>query len=661
MLLTRLAAFEQPVIPGYEDAALPPFFQIRPMKWGLRITRDGGLGSPHLLDLADPTDRLRKNGDAIAAPYVARAAGISPLLGADDIQYVLGWADEAAKPDRVAKCHAASKALIQGWAAAAPADPVAQACARFYESGALAGLERPQDWTSKQGVVLLVGLDAHPVTEEPSLRTYWELEVRRRKAGGGGTGDNDEGVEGRRGVCLACGQVAVLVDRFPQQIPRRLVPGCTQASAALVSANKRIHTYDFSESLASVPICLGCSQRSVANLTYLLGTEKHALAGGDSRMTWWAIGDPDFDLEDTVNRPDPAQVAVMIERMRGGEGRTGLDDPDRRFCSVTISGNVSRVMIRDWIDMPLARLEANVGAWFDDHEIFGVDSSRQGYLSMVRLELATGRWIPSRTANGESGLAGEYARFGVKNAQRPDEVRRHLLQTAIKNLPLPPALYSHVLTRIRTDGHIDDPRAALIRLALVRRARLPIASGRTPAVPGPGLDPDNLDPAYLAGRLFAQLETIQYYAARVGRKKEDRLNATFADRYLAGAIANPSAAIIQGQKLAQPWLKKINRGRPDVALVLGRQLSDLFAMFYASAGLPGRATLDEQGRFVLGYHHHRSDSMRRGRAANAAKSPPPTGPAGPASPTTPTPPASPAGPAAAITEPPDEDDPTLSA
>ncbi|WP_261568968.1 type I-C CRISPR-associated protein Cas8c/Csd1 [Frankia gtarii] len=617
MLLQRLVAYEPPSIPGFEDAALPPFFRERPMRWGLRITPDGRLGSPQLIDLANPADRQAKFGQPGPAPYLARAAGISPLLGADDLQYVLGWADEKSKPERVADCHAASIALVVAWAASAPDDPVAQACVRFFTDGHHHAVLEPEGWTSKQGVVLLVGADGHWVTEEPSLRAYWAREVQRRKAGGQGA-DGD----GRSGICLVCGQVGVLVDRFPLQLPRRLVPGCSQASAALVSANKTIHTYDFTENLTAVPICLGCAQRSVANLEHLLDDSSHALACGDSRMTWWTIG-PDFDLRGTVEDPDPQQIIDMVDRLHHGAGAVSVEDPDR-FCSVTISGNTSRVMIRDWIDMPLKDLEANLATWFADHQVHGIGGSRGGYLPLVRLELATGRWIAAR---GGDGQAGEYARFDAKNAQRPDGVRRQLLQAAVKGVALPPSVFSHLLTRIRTDGHIDDPRAALLRLALVRRARYHPSDGRTLFVPGPGLDPDSHDPAYVAGRIFAQLETIQYYAARVGRGKEDRLNATFADRHLAGAIANPTIALIEGQKLAQPWLKKIGRGQPGVAVNLRRQLSDLFELLDLAAGLPGRAQLDEQARFILGYHHHRADSIRRGMAANVAKTstPPPAG------------------------------------
>ncbi len=615
MLLQRLVAYEPPSIPGFEDAALPPFFRERPMRWGLRITADGHLGSPDLIDLADPTDRQAKFGRLGPVPYVTRSSGYSPFLGADDIQYVLGWADEKSDPERVADCHAASIALVATWAASAPEDPVAQACTRFFTEGHHHAVLRSARWASKQqGVILLVGPHGHWVTEEPSLRAFWAQEVQRRKAGGKGSRP-----DGRSGTCLVCAQEGVLVNRFPLKLPQRLVPGCNQQSgAALVSANKTIHTYDFTENLTAVPICLGCAQRSVANLEHLLDDPSHALACGDSRMTWWTIG-RDFDLRNSVEDPDPQQIIDMVSRLHHGAGPVKIEAPDR-FCSVTISGNTSRVMIRDWIDMPLAALEANLTAWFADHQIHGISSSRGGYLPLVRLELATGRWIPNRSGDGQTG---EYARFDAKNAQRPDGVRRQLLQAAVKGVALPPAVFSHLLTRIRTDGHVDDPRAALLRLALVRRARHPASDGRTPFVPGPGLDPDSHDPAYVAGRIFAQLETIQYHAARVGRGKEERLNATYTDRHFAGAITNPTIAIIEGQKLAQPWLKKIARGQPGVAVNLRRQLSELFDLLDLATGLPGRAQLDEQTRFILGYHHHRTDSIQRGMAANAAKTPTP--------------------------------------
>ena len=145
-----------------------------------------------------------------------------------------------------------------------------------------------------------------------------------------------------------------------------------------------------------------------------------------------------------------------------------------------------------------------------------------------------------------------------------------------------------------------------------------------------GLDPDNHDPAYLAGRIFAVLEQIQQRSTQSGqaRKNADRpatqantprqVNTSFTDRYFGGAIANPRIALIQGQQLAQAWLKKLNRTRPGTASALRRQLTDLFDRFEATAGLPGQADLTRQATFILGYHQKRADSRRRALAAKSA-------------------------------------------
>ena len=145
-----------------------------------------------------------------------------------------------------------------------------------------------------------------------------------------------------------------------------------------------------------------------------------------------------------------------------------------------------------------------------------------------------------------------------------------------------------------------------------------------------GLDPDNHDPAYLAGRIFAVLEQIQQRSTESGqaRKNADQpatqantsrqVNTSFTDRYFGGAIANPRIALIQGQQLAQAWLKKLNRTQPGAASALRRQLTDLFDCFEATAGLPGQADLTRQATFILGYHQQRADSRRRAIAKSTA-------------------------------------------
>jgi len=100
--------------------------------------------------------------------------------------------------------------------------------------------------------------------------------------------------------------------------------------------------------------------------------------------------------------------------------------------------------------------------------------------------------------------------------------------------------------------------------------------------------------------------------------KKKQVNTSFTDRYFGGAVANPRIALIQGQQLAQAWLKKLNRTRPGTASALRQQLTDLFDCFEATAGLPGQADLARQATFILGYHQQRADSRRRAIAVQSA-------------------------------------------
>jgi CRISPR-associated protein Csd1 len=591
MLLQRLVEMHPD-----EDHDGPAHYRDRPMRWRLALRRDGTPARGALTDLANPDDPPRRFGRSFTVPHATRTSGVAACLGADDVQYILGWCDDDSKPGRVAACHAAFVALVRAWADQAPEDPAAQALRRFYDTGHAASLERPQAWTSKQGVIVFV--DGVPVTESASLQRLWKSEVERRKAGG------SMGEGARRGRCLVCGTPdALLLDTMPQQLPRRLVPQATQ-NVALVSANKRIHTYDFSESLATVPICADCGQRAVHNLEATLADRNRSVNyGGDSQLAWWTTGERTIDLNAVLNVEDPATVLELLARVRGGTGLSGAQLELDRFCALTLSGNVSRVMVRDWIDMPLAALEANIAAWFDHHELASGFPQAVPYYPMVRLVLATGRWL-------RTGTSGAYAELGARNAKRPPDAAHHLLRAALLGSPLPSSLLAHLVGRIRADRRIDDLRAALLRLLLTRTPH-----PRTEATPV--LDPANRDPAYLAGRVFATLESIQYHVSRGNQP-----NTTFADRFFAGAVANPRVALIQGRQLAAAWLKKLRPLATGTAVALDKRLTDLFDLFDAGDGLPGQIDLQRQAAFLLGYHHQRAEDFRQARARAAKEAQP---------------------------------------
>jgi CRISPR-associated protein Csd1 len=589
----------------------PAFFRNRPVRWLLALTANGDVASPQLADLADPTDKARKNGTVHPVPHTTRTVGVAPCIGADDIQYVLGWCDAASKSARVQRCQDSFISITKAWAEANPGETAANAIARFYASGRATTIVRPEKWTSKQ--LVLITVNGQPVTELPSLRQFWAAEVERRKASGPGGG-------ARQGLCLVCAGEGTLLNTLPQLVPRRLVP-LAGNDASLVSGNERIHTYDFTTGLSTVPICVACGTRAVSSLHEVLSDPNSHLSYGDSRLGWWTQGASPFDLASTLAVDDPESVASLVERVRrsgtwsGDASRPSLDPG--RFCAVTVRGSAARVMIREWIDMPLAALEENVAAWFADHAIDSANPSRGPYYPLWLMVLSAGRWIPDRERGG-----GRYADLSARNSHRPPDTGRQLLRAALLQAPLPSSVLANLMARIRADRHVDGPRAALLRLILTRAPQQPME------VPMPGLDQDNRDPAYLAGRIFAVLEQLQQRSNAPGKaqrsdtaekpKQVKQVNTSFTDRYFGGAIANPRIALIQGQQLAQAWLKKLNRTQPGTASALRQQLTELFNCFEATAGLPGQADLAHQAAFILGYHQQRADARRRAIAATSA-------------------------------------------
>jgi CRISPR-associated protein Csd1 len=139
-----------------------------------------------------------------------------------------------------------------------------------------------------------------------------------------------------------------------------------------------------------------------------------------------------------------------------------------------------------------------------------------------------------------------------------------------------------------------------------------------------GLDESNLNPAYLAGRVFSVAESIQ----RAAYPGDDRPNVTFFNRYFSGAVTNPAIALVQGTQLSAAWLKKLE-GRPSregaqkdrksrAAHALRGRLTNLYDRFDATGGLPRGMGIDDQTAFILGYFHQNAHDQQA-RAAGRAR------------------------------------------
>lgn len=571
----------------------PPYYKSQRVQWVLAIHPDGSLASPELQPLASPDDPTRRYGVEHMVPSITKTSGVAPRVAVDSPSYLFGWVPENGKADRTSREHQAFRELTADWLKADPSGP-ARSLHRFLSEGHLRNLVQPDSWKKADQVIVRVQGTSGFLHGTPSAQRYWASVATARKG------------SGETGLCLVCGTVGELLQTIPQQLPARLVPQASQ-SASLVSVNKATHGFGLQEQLVHTPICSQCGLAAMHALEALLdGQWQSALAGQDTRLAWWVTGPGtgDFTLDPLDDpRPQPTQVAHMLGSAARGQAIEAESHELEMFCSVAIGGNVSRIIIREWIDMPLVYIQQNLSSWFADHQIVDVWEGERRYVGIGRMTHVTGRWLPDRN---------QYAKPGASGEDRPPATYQALLRAALLRKPLPPKLLAHIIRRIRADGRLDAERAALIRLALVRRPGI-----QHPERYMPVLNPENSQPAYLSGRIFAVLEDIQHSAAWAAG--DDAPNVTFTDRYFARAVTSPAVALVAGRRDARAWLKKLRRDRPKVAAFAEQRLDELFARLAEAGGVPHGAVLADQAAFILGYHQQRA-ATRASRAASKAQS-----------------------------------------
>ncbi|MFG2000435.1 type I-C CRISPR-associated protein Cas8c/Csd1 [Spirillospora sp. NPDC048911] len=585
MLLARLVEYAS----TRSDEVPPPYYRSEPVRWVLTLHPDGTPASAELIDYADQSDRTIKNGPNRVIPSITKTSGIAPRIGVDTPEYLFGWVAEDAKPERARKAHQAFRALTEEWATADPDGPAGSLQA-FYTGGHAERFAQPPSWGRAD--LIAVRLAGEFLHDTESARRFWVQVASSRKA------------LGVRGLCLVCGQVDDLLKTIPQKLPTRLVPLATQTTS-LVSVNKATHGFDLQEQLVHTPICVSCGLAAMGALERLLDDQwKSALAGQDTRLAWWVTNGGDLDL-DALDQPTPERVAHLVgDAARGRRSPLMHDEELATFCAVAIGGNVSRVAVREWIELPLHGVQDNLANWFADHEIVDAWTGQVQQIGAQRLARAAGRWN-----GGKGGSNGSYAKFGASGSDRPQGIHRALLASALLGRPLPPKLLAHTVRRIRADGRLDTERAALVRLALRRRMTIPDREVYLPT-----LNPDNHQPAYLSGRIFAVLEDIQLSAARTDG--DEAPNVTFADRYFARAVTSPAVALVAGRRDAQAWLKRMRRTQPAFAHNARQRLDDLVDRLAEAGGIPHGAVLADQAAFILGYHQQWAD-LRSGRRKQA--------------------------------------------
>ncbi|MGW2655649.1 type I-C CRISPR-associated protein Cas8c/Csd1 [Streptomyces sp. NPDC001478] len=576
MLLQRLTEYADRL----GDVLPAEYYRTKQIHWVLDIGKDGSATLRDLRVSAKNRDQAR----TMPVPYVQRSGTkVPPYMLVDTAEFVLGVpkADKKSQPtdkarEEAGRRHAAYRDLALLWAQGRTDDPGAMALCSYFANGGPTVLHIPDEVEAKDTIAVMAA--TRWLHEEPTARSVWASVVRKRKGGA-----NES-----HGLCLVCGTTAPLLATIPEPVKKGAVPTTGGSNEGqLVSINKPAQGRDGKIQLLNTPICHQCGGRAMAVLNHLLASDKHKWPfRDDGVMVWWTRQSDDESAMALLfgNAPDPADIAHLINSLDNSPTPyTAQRVDDDEFHALTLGLNNARLVVRDWIDIPLTDLKATVAAWYKDHGVYDGWNGTTRYVPLWLMALCCGR-----------AQDGRYAKDSA-----PRGLEAELVHSALRRTPPPARTLPLLLQRIHADQQLDTARIALLRLILNRSSNPKDHVMMT-------LDADCRDASYLCGRLFAVLEDIQSNAL-------PDLNTTLRDKYFRTAATAPGATLTSLRVNANAHLKRLRRDKKGAAASLERSLSELFALF--TDDMPRHLTPTQQGRFVMGYEHERAAKWDRIRRA----------------------------------------------
>ena len=383
---------------------------------------------------------------------------------------------------------------------------------------------------------------------------------------------------------------------FPH-IPR--VPGggtyCPLASfdkAATRSFGLEKHTLSMS---------LTTAERAAAALRWLLQDKRSNCALGKKLVAiFWAIPSSKdakpcpHDFATLLNEPDALQVLNFFHNIHGHAATA--PDTAQFYCAI-LSSPKARITVRSWHTETLGRVGERAKGYFEAVSLPDVFQPGQSQASPIG-DLAAST-VPAKSKSGPTPSA--YST---------------LLQTALFGKPLPHFFLESVLTRQSLElakGCAEKERAEFESRFRARIALTKLYFKANKDITMNEHTHETQDhPAYLCGRVLALMDKI--HNAAHGKSTA----SSPAGRYYGSASSTPALVFPRLCKLARIHLEKIGgglaykleHGVPKERSVTPLEVdfdgfAALVAKFDATKCWPRTLSLEEQGRFAIGFYYER--------------------------------------------------------
>lgn len=387
-------------------------------------------------------------------------------------------------------------------------------------------------------------------------------------------------------LCLVSGERGEVTLTAPKiHLPGALPTGCGIVS---FKEGKGFDSYGKKQG-ANAPIIKETSFRYTTAIQTLIDSPEHRIRVGDDTLLFWSsqptpVEDALADLLGYHAEEDDDSGAIALKGILTAAQKgslPGFEDKER-FWLLLLQPVSARIAVRLWVEQTPTQTAEHLRDWFADLDVAKPPKEQGRPIPIYRL-------LASLSPQGD-----------VKNL--PPRLGGELLSAALRATPLPDSIAQAVLRRLKSLKSKDFTfvYAALLKAWLIRK---PFT--QTERKPTPMLDPDNDNPGYCLGRLFAVLEKTQQEAL-------GNVNASIKDKFYATASADPAAVFGSLLRTATHHEGKLTEGR---RINLERLKMEILGHL---ADIPAHLELADQARFALGYYHQRQDLFTKKEKPEAA-------------------------------------------
>ncbi|NTW64572.1 MAG: type I-C CRISPR-associated protein Cas8c/Csd1, partial [Chlorobiaceae bacterium] len=563
-----------------DSGIAPEGFEWKEIPFVIVIDRDGNFIT--LEDTREGDGKKKRAKKYLLPKSVGRPGSngwMTSFLLWDHYGYVLGHARSESEKDRVMaqKQMLSFVKKIQDLPQEVKEDNCVLAVIRFYDQSSYEKVKDSDKWEECSKIVgcnMSFRLDGESdlVPCKNSVLTYVAAQCSK----------NADDVAG---LCLITGKKAPIA-RIHSDTP------INKDSKKFVSFQKSSGYDSYGKEQAfNAPISKSAEFAYTTAMNMLLGKDsKNKVQVGNATSIFWsqkgdlfeAIFPAFFGYKKDDPDADVKAVKTLFESVWTGHVNT---DSNTRFYVLGLAPNSARIAVRFWHTGTIAEFAGNIKQHFDDLEIVRPPHDR-GHYSLF--------WLLTAMAHENK----------VDNV--PPNLSGQIFESVVTGGPYPATMLQQTIRRIRATQDVTRMQAGILKAYLNRFYR--IYTTKEKEIITVTLDPNNFNPGYRLGRLFAVLEKIQEEA-------NPGINATIRDRFYGAASSTPVTVFSQLLKLKNHHLAKLdNVGRK---VNFERMLADIFDGIGTS--MPAHLAMEDQARFAIGYYHQRQALFTKSSSTDESK------------------------------------------